>query len=149
MKKPNIWYVIADGARARIVHRQEIASGYEVELELESDEAHRPSREIWADRPGRAGESASPARHALEPRQDPHEAAKKAFMHEVAAAVERFDGRFDRLVLVAPARILPELRAALAPRLREKVGDELAKDLTKTPLGELGEHLPKAGRLPE
>jgi protein required for attachment to host cells len=149
MKKPTIWYVIADGARARIVHRQETASGYEVEFELESSDAHRPSREIWADRPGRAGESASPARHAMEPRQDPHEAAKRAFVHEVAGALDRRHGKFDRLVLVAPARLLPELREALPAKLREKVSDELAKDLTRTPLGELGEHLPKAGRLPE
>lgn len=149
MKKPTIWYLIADGARARVVHRQEFASGYTTELELESIEAHRPSREIGSDRPGRVGESASPARHAMEPRQDPHEAAKKAFLHEVAAALDRIDGNFDRLVLVAPARVLPELRAALPPRLREKVSEELAKDLTRTPIGELGEHLPKLGRLPE
>jgi protein required for attachment to host cells len=149
MKKPTIWYVIADGARARIVHRQEHASGYTTELELESSEARRPSREIWSDRPGRAGESAAPSRHALEPRQDPHEAAKKVFVHEVAAALEPLQGRFDGLVLVAPSKVLGELRAALPPQIRDKVSDELAKDLTKTPIGELGEHLPKLGRLPE
>ncbi|MBX6370313.1 MAG: host attachment protein [Rhodospirillales bacterium] len=149
MKKPIIWYLIADGARARIVHRQEFASGYETELELESAEARRPSRAIASDRPGRVGESASPTRHAMEPRQDPHEAAKKAFMREVAEAIAPFEGRFDRLVLVAPARVLGELRSALPAGVRAKVTEEIAKDLTNTPIGELGEHLPKLGRLPE
>jgi protein required for attachment to host cells len=149
MKNPIIWYVIADGARARIVHRQEYASGYTTELELQSTEAHRPSRAIRSDRPGRVGESASPARHAIEPRHDPHEEAKRAFAQEVAAALDRIDGHFDQLVLVAPARILAELRAALSPPLREKLSGEVAKDLTKVPIGELGDHLPRLARLPD
>jgi protein required for attachment to host cells len=141
VKKPVIWYVIADGARGRVVHRQENASGYTIELELESAEAHRPSRAIWSDRPGRVGESASPTRHAIERRNDPHDQSKEIFAQEIAAALNGIEGHFDQLVLIAPARILPPLRAELSPSLREKVTDEIAKDLTKVPLAELDQHL--------
>ena len=141
MKKPVIWYVIADGARARVVHRRESASGYTIELELESAEAHRPSRAVWSDRPGRVGESASPTRHAIERRSDPHDRSKEIFAQEIAAALGGIYGHFDQLVLIAPAPILPPLRAALPASLRQKVTEEIAKDLTKVPLGELDKHL--------
>ena len=137
------WIVLADGSRARIVEPREIGSGFDVIEELASPEAHEPSRAIWADRPGRTQESGSSARHAVEPRQDPHEARKAAFSRLVAAQLNKAadEKKFDNLILFAPPRCLATLRAALDDATSRKVQAAVPKDLTKLPLAELADHL--------
>ena len=49
---------------------------------------------------------------------------------------------FDKLVLVAPPRVLTELKEKLSKAMAKLVADGLQKDLTKVPDHELGEHLP-------
>jgi protein required for attachment to host cells len=143
MNKPQIWYVIADAGRARVMRQREDAVGYVTELELEATTVHRRSRDLGTDRPGRTGESATAARHALAPRVDFHTNAKADFARELAGILnEQGAGQsFDSLVLVAPARFLKQLRERLQPRVRERILAELPKDLTKVPSVELGNHL--------
>lgn len=138
-----IWFVIADGSRARIVARQAEGTSYGVVAEFEAPPARRPSRDIVSDRPGRAQESASPARHAVEPRQDPHRAAKENFLRELAGALGSANeqGAFDQLVLYADPHSLAVLLQELNAATRAKVAGEFPKDLTKLPLSELDRHL--------
>ena len=51
-------------------------------------------------------------RHALQPLRDQHSAAKEDFVEHVAGEIdgEQERGRFDKLVLVAPPRVLTELK---------------------------------------
>lgn len=143
-----IWFVVADGSRARIVTRQAEGSGCAIVAEYEAPSARVPSRDIVSDRPGRAQESASPARHAVEPRQDPHRAAKESFLRELADELGRANeqGAFDRLVLYADPHSLAVLRQKLNEATRAKVAAEFSKDLTKVPLPELDRHLERAPR---
>lgn len=53
----------------------------------------------------------------------------------------RSEHAYDRLVLVAPSSALGDLREALSDSVRSLVRAELDKDLTKTPIAELPEHL--------
>ena len=48
---------------------------------------------------------------------------------------------FDRLVLVAPAVMLGDLRRALQPQVLEKVVAEVDKDLTKIPTHDVLAHI--------
>jgi len=48
---------------------------------------------------------------------------------------------FDRLIIVAPPTALGDLRAAMPIAVSVTVSGEVAKDLTKTPNGELAGHL--------
>ena len=48
---------------------------------------------------------------------------------------------YDRLVIVAAPSALGDLRAAISEQVRAKVTGEVAKDLTKTPDGEVAGHL--------
>ena len=143
MKPVRTWILVADGAHARIACNLGPGKGIEQPLEAEFDGEARPTREIQADRPGRSFDSGGEGRHAMEPRTDPHQHEKAVFVHDVAdyvnAAAQK--GRFDRLVLVAPPRVLGELREYLSDAAKANVKGELHKDLTKTPLHELPTHL--------
>ena len=76
MKKAKLWYVIADGGRARFVE-QDDRGAFRTVSNFVSTELHKRSEELGLDRPARVQESASPARHAVEPKRDLHDAAKE------------------------------------------------------------------------
>ena len=142
MKKSTIWYVIADGGRARFVARDE-EGAFRTLSSFVSTELHKSAHELGKDRPARVKESASPARSAIEPRRDLHEAAKEDFIAAVAEtlASEQKDGKFDELVLVAPPGVIAELKGSLSKLTAKIVVKELHKDLTKVPDHELTGHL--------
>ena len=129
------WALVADGQRARIFQRRAPAGPW---AELESEalaQRDPPSRESGRDRPGRVHESVGAARHAIEPRSDPHEAAKTEVARRLVARLAQAagEGRFGRVALVAPPAFLGELRAALPPALAQAVLGTLDKDLTRHP----------------
>lgn len=142
MKKPKLWYVITDGGRARFVERDE-AGAFRTLSSFVSTELHKSTHELGLDRPARVKESASPSRHAVEPRRDLHEAAKEDFVRTVAAELAALlnQGQFDELVLVAPPGVLRELKDSLSKPTAKVVVKELQKDLTKVPDHELTGHL--------
>ena len=61
MKKAKLWYVIADGGRARFVERDE-EGAFRTLSSFVSTELHKSAHELGRDRPARVKESASPAR---------------------------------------------------------------------------------------
>jgi protein required for attachment to host cells len=142
MKQAKIWYVIADGGRARFVERDENGA-FRTVVSFVASELHERSHDLGLDRPARTKESASPARHAIEPRRDLHQAAKEDFVKLVAEQLDEERGRdqFDRLVLIAPPRVLTELKEKLSKPTAEIVIGDLQKDLTKVPDHDLTEHL--------
>ena len=142
MKKPRLWYVIADGGRARFVERDEDGA-FRTLSSFVSTELHKSAHELGRDRPARVKESASPARSVVEPRRDLHEAAKEDFIRTVAdtLAGDLKDGKFDELVLVAPPGVIAELKGSLSKPTAKIVVGVLLKDLTKVPDHDLAGHL--------
>ncbi len=142
MKTPVTWYVLADGARARIVMRPEPSAGYMIVFAEDSATAHARTHEIVSDRPGHGQESAASGRHAIEPRHDAHRLEEQKFLRSVVAHINRESARgsFDRLVVYAAPRCLATLRAGLDPAASRKLYGEYPKDLTKIPLAELPVH---------
>jgi protein required for attachment to host cells len=137
------WAAVADGGRLRILERAVRRAPW---LELAAEAARHPdppSRSLGTDRPGRSHESVGSARHAIEPRQDLHEAAEAAFAREVADRLERAAsaGRFGRLVLVALPAFLGRLRPALGEQARRRLAGTLNRDLTHLPEQELAARL--------
>jgi protein required for attachment to host cells len=88
-------------------------------------------------------------RHALEPRTDPHESLKAAFIGDVLGRIDaRFEsGAFDRLVVVAPPQVMGDIRKSLPARLQAVLDGEIVKDLTKTPDHDLASHLADVVRI--
>ena len=142
MKHARIWYIIADGGRARFVERDEQGT-YRTVVSFVAADMHKRSSDLGQDRPSRAQESGSPTRHAIQPRRDLHAAAKEDFVKLVAEEIEAEHGRdqFDRLVLIAPPRVLIELKQKLSKPMAKIVVKDLQKDLTKVPDHDLTEHL--------
>lgn len=143
MKSVVTWILIANGARARLFSNDGPGHG----VELVSDEvlagANLPGREIMSDRPGRTFDSFGAGRHAKEPRTDPRKVEKRSFTHELAAMLDDGlkQGKFERLVLVAPPGELGLLRAELSPAVRKRVSADLNKDLTGLAPSEIPDHL--------
>jgi protein required for attachment to host cells len=95
------------------------------------------------DAPGRSFESVGTARHAIEPRSDPERIEEQRFAGRIVERLEQAaeQSKFDRLVLVAPPRMLGHLRTALTPRLAGLISATIDKDLTKIPRTELAHRL--------
>jgi protein required for attachment to host cells len=79
----------------------------------------------------------------MAPRQDPHELEEQRFTEHVAAEINGAARmkKFERLILAAPPRTLGILRHALDAHARSLVSAELDKDLTKSTIPDLIEHL--------
>jgi protein required for attachment to host cells len=79
----------------------------------------------------------------MEPPSDAHREEKRRFADELAELLNTAARMksYDRLVLVAPAKTLGDLRQALDKEAASKVDGELSKDLTPIPDHELAEHL--------
>jgi protein required for attachment to host cells len=102
-----------------------------------------PSHMLGTDRPGRSFESVGSARHAIESPSDPHREQKRQFARRIAHVIEERQAAksFARLVLVAPAVTMGDLRAALSDKVKAAVIAELVADLTNTPVNELPAYL--------
>ena len=117
-----IWIVVADGGSARIMRVSDDRRTLVMARELTSADLHHKSRDLVSDRPGRAFESANPARHAIEPRTDPHDQAKAQFIAEVAGLLnqENQAGAFDELILVVARPQAAAFKDALDKPTRAK-----------------------------
>jgi len=137
------WAIIADASRARILEREGPRGTWAEQSDGEDAPPNPRSHDQGADRPGRVQESVGGARHAIEPRNDPHRAAKRAFAHHLAERLEReaTAGRFARLVLIAPPHFLGDLRDALGRQSQERLAGSLDKDLVQHSRADIVAHL--------
>ncbi len=135
------WALIADAQHARILEREAPLGAWRERMEERVEIADPRSRELGSDRPGRSHESASSARHAIEPRTDPHREAKRAFAGRLAEHLEASEASYARLLLVAPPAFLGDLREALGDAARRKLLGTLDKDLAALPLADLAPRL--------
>jgi protein required for attachment to host cells len=139
---PDVWILVADGARARLLRRAEGARQLAVIWEDESADAREKASDLTSDRPGRAFESgASERRSAMAPRTDPKRHAKDMFAARLAARLERELPAAARLVLVAAPATLGELRTRLGPDVLRRVVEEIDKDLTAATPDDVAAHL--------
>jgi protein required for attachment to host cells len=143
VKPIRTWVVIADAARARVFETMGKGTGLTAVEDMALEAELAPSRELGTDRPGRSFESVGSTRHAMESSSDPHREQKRQFARRIADAVEARQAArsFDRLVLVAPAVTMGDLRAVLPPKVKALVAGELVADLTNTPTSDLPAHL--------
>ncbi len=139
MRSHKTLFVIADGGHVRYVAKRvgELAFNTVREVVAASRHDHPPCR------PGRVHESASPARHGIEPHHQVDTLRKEEFMRGIGQELNksRQRGEFDRLVLVAPARPLGQLVDALDAETEASVSTRVRKDLTRVPDSRLHEHL--------
>jgi len=139
------WIVVADAARGSIL--VQVQSGEPLTL-LEGGEFHNPdpshhARDLGSDRPSRSIESVGGARHAIEPKHDARRFAAGDFARNLSGFLERHANAdsYDKLVIVAPPRMLSNFRNSLGRQARKRLVAELNEDLTKTPRDRIPGHL--------
>ena len=132
------WVVVADGEKALFLRNEGDAKFPNLAVFREMEQENPPTREQGTDRPGRLSDGPSSHRSAVA-ETDWHRFAKEQFAWEIAGRLYQFahKGAFDHLVLVAPDRILGELRRELHQEVTRRIIGEVDKTLTKHPVGEI------------
>ena len=161
-RPPITWILVADGRQAQVYTRRKIeklmplannsrrnrfeeiiahapAPVFGMHWEAESEDIY----DIERGQVGRVQESANSARHMAEPRLDVHEEIKHHFARTVAEKINKAQEKesFDRLVLVAPAKMMGVIKKHLKGKTLKKVVAELPKDLTHYDGEALAHHL--------
>ncbi|HEX7130181.1 MAG TPA: host attachment protein [Rhodanobacteraceae bacterium] len=139
------WILVADRARARILEISDEEPLTEIAC-FASPESRVRARDTTTHRLPRTNESASAARHAIEPHTPLRQKSSQRFARLLGDALGRGrdEHRYERLVLVAPPRFLGSLHEALDEPLRACVVQEIGHDLTTLPIHALRERLPPA-----
>lgn len=146
MKSPKTWILIANGARARIVAAEGRGKALRIVEKLELRGDHSPNRDLQRDKPTRVFESNGDARHGVQAKTDPHRELKRDFAQVIADTLDEnlSQKHFERLVVVAPAVTLGDLRTALSEAVKSTVVSEVVMDLTKVPNNEVARHIEDA-----
>jgi protein required for attachment to host cells len=127
------WILVADGAHARFFEPSE-----DMRKLVPTGQPEMTAGEAGVSGGGDARDGFEPSRDENKTQQD--------FMARVAEVLDKAcdDGRFDRIVLVAPAASLGELRPLLSTRVKKTVSHEVGKNLTGSTPTELRELLADA-----
>lgn len=143
-----MWFVVADGAQARIFANEAKKGGLTLVTQLKNDKARLPGARLGRDRPTRVHERANPARYANEPLVEPKLKEKLRFAHQLATHIEEAakNGRFESFVLVAPARTAREIRGTLGPASRDRLFGIVNKNLSWVGDSDMAEHVQGFGR---
>ena len=144
---PTTWIVAADASRARILQVADRERLVEVD-DLLNPEGRLQDRELTTD--------ANPRLHGpggLSAREEPSavEHTVEMFSKRIGNYLEkaRTEHRYDRLVLVAPPKVLGMMRKELGKEVEKLVMDELDKDLSWFNAREIERYFAKgSGRAP-
>ncbi len=132
------WVLIGDGKKALLLHNEGDAELLNLRrLSVRVQES--PSTvEQGSDKPGRSFSSSSQGRSSYEG-TDWHEMDEIHFASEIAAEINRaaHAHEFKRLIVVAPPKVLGELRREFSGETQKKIGAEINKDLTKHSIPEI------------
>jgi protein required for attachment to host cells len=135
---PDALVMVGDGARALFLRNRGTRANVELVLERQVDQENPPTREQGTDRPGRRPGSDGVSQSAVG-ETDFHQLAEQKFAARIADDLYRMGHaqEFAALVVVAPPRMLGDLRAALHPEVTQRIVAEVPKDLTGHPLPEI------------
>lgn len=124
-------FVLANGGHAKWLERDDHHFVQIDEIEAQPKQASHPTSTVH--------ECHGPGRHSAGEEDLAHR-SRAAFGGQIADRLNReaARGEYHRLAIVAPPELLRAIRAGLLPGVRDRVVGELAKDLTKTPVNELG-----------
>ncbi|NNL34581.1 MAG: host attachment protein [Silicimonas sp.] len=143
--KNGAWVLVADGEKALFL--ENITDGEDPYLKVRriEEQENPPTREQAANRPGRVQESAT---HGSRSYEDTawHQLEKDRFADDLAEILYRqaHKGAFDHLVIVAPPRVLGEMREKMHQEVTDKIVAEIDKTLTNHPINEIEEIVSKA-----
>jgi protein required for attachment to host cells len=134
----NSLILVGDGQKALFVRNRGGALDVDLVVEQILEQDNPATREQGTDRPGRSTASPAVARSAME-EVDWHHIAKERFANEIAETLYRqaHANLFDRLIIIAPPKILGQLRKACHAEVVARIAAEIPKELTSHPISEI------------
>jgi protein required for attachment to host cells len=138
----NALVLVGDGRRALFLRNRGTPRHIELITEREMSQDNPPNREHGTDRPGRYLGADGVSRSAFE-QTDWHQQAEQRFAGEIADTLYQMAHahRFEELVLIAPPKLLGDLRAALHSEVSDRIVAEVPKNLTPNPVPEIAKLL--------
>lgn len=142
----NALVLVSDGRHARLLRNQGTPVKPQLVVEQSIERENPPTREQGTDKPGRRQgatvNGAVASRGAIE-QTDYHQQQEQRFAADIAKLLYKLGhaGKFNELVIVAPPKMLGDLRAQLHPKVAGAVVAELARDLTQYSVPEIGQML--------
>lgn len=114
-----------------------------LKMEAVFEDQNPAAHDQGSDRPGRVSKALHSGHRSAVEATDWHEIEERRFVKQVAAAAERIVRAepSTALIVVAPPRTLAALRTDFHPDVKRRIVAELAKDLTKHPVGDIEQHL--------
>jgi protein required for attachment to host cells len=131
--------LVGDGRKALFLRNRGTPREVELVVERELQQANPATHEQGTDRPGRKP-GVDGASHSAIEQTDWHQRAEERFAVRIAETLYQMEHahEFNELVVVAPPKMLGDLRAAFHPEVAHCVIAEVPKDLTSHPVPELG-----------
>lgn len=141
------WVLVGDGRKALFLRNEGDADLLDLRRANVRLDDNPATRDQGADAPGRAQSRMGP-RSAVET-TDWHDLAEHRFAESVAAEIDEAvrSGACKEITLVAPPKILGDLRKSLHSETLKHVKGEIAKDLTHHRIGEIEKILGKLGKV--
>ena len=133
MKKE--WVLVSDGSKAKILKKD----GHSLIHVFPTYHADQMISPLDKDsrRLGRVKESHEVVRHSYSPHEEYKDTEKKEFIKKISDIINGNLKEYDRLILIAPAERLGEIRGYLQDPVKQKIVKEINKDLVKAPLDEV------------
>jgi protein required for attachment to host cells len=138
----NALVLVSDGRRARLLRNQGTIANPKLTVERALEQDNPPTREQGTDKPGRMHGSDGVSRSSVE-QTDWHQLQEQRFASELADLLYKLGhaGNYAELIVVAPPKMLGDLRSSFHPKVRSAVIAEVAKDLTQYSVPEISDLL--------
>ena len=138
----NALVLVSDGRRARLLRNQGTLANPKLTVERALEQQNPPTREQGTDKPGRMHGTDGVSRSAVE-QTDWHQIQEQRFASELAELLYKLGhaGEFVELIVVAPPKMLGDLRASFHPKVSSAVIAEVPKDLTRYSVPEISDLL--------
>lgn len=135
----NALVLVSDGRHARLLRNRGTPVKPQLIIEQALDRVNPPTREQGSDKPGRRQGPEGGGRGAIE-QTDWHQLEEERFAADIADLLYKLGhaGGYDELVVVAPPKMLGDLRAKFHPEVAGAVVAELPRDLTQYSVPEIG-----------
>jgi protein required for attachment to host cells len=128
------WIISANASECNIftVVSNEIEMKLQLLKQFHSTASRLQTKDLGAERPGRAYEASSSTRHSIEPKTDLQKKQKTNFARLIASYLnkEANKAKVGRLILITSPEFLGKIRKALDKHLISIIVKEINKDLT-------------------
>jgi protein required for attachment to host cells len=129
---------VGDGEKALFLRNKGDSRNLNLVVERIFEQDNPATREQGTDKPGRSFSSTGTHRSSME-QTDWHQIAEERFAEDIADRLYRqaHADRFQELVVIAPPRVLGNLRKAFHKAVSARVTAEIPKELTSHPVYEI------------